>query len=533
MTCMQWERLLSPIRLGQSRPVSQQGRTPFNTDHDRITFSSAFRRLQDKTQVFPLAETDYVRTRLTHSLEAGNIGRTLGIRAGESLLAATPVDGVSRDDLGTVVATATLAHDMGNPPFGHSGEDAIREWFRSHPLGQEILGAISAEAARTDPCPSAAFPDAPGAPASAEAPQLGAMAEAPLEQLPAQVLDLLYFEGNAQGFRILNRLQFPDRPCGMRLTCAVLGAFAKYPCDAARMELPTDGGYKKFGLFTADRSLFARAAEQLGLVPLERDGLQPLEITLKNGYSLDTLPDPKNATPQHPGIRAWARHPLAYLVEAADDISYSVADIEDGFRRGRVTYDEVYDLLCPLVPPKCNSWWPDTVREIQDPTERVEFLRALAIGGVVDSAVECFVANEAGLLRGDYLPKGLTRHMSLAEPFATLGAVNMRKVYQDPQVVEIEAAGYDVMDKLLTTFGGAVYRRYLAMASAGGDRHLTPVAQSARDRTLLKLFPRIRHAAPDSLYEHMLEVTDFVSGMTDTSAVSLYKKLAGMTLVRG
>ncbi len=455
---MEWPRLLSTTRLGQTHQYRREGRTDFLTDNDRIIFSSAFRRLQDKTQVFPLAETDYVRTRLTHSLEASNIGRTLGKLAGGKILAALGVecsgpDALSEDDFGTVVATACLAHDIGNPPFGHNGEEAIREWFRTSATGKAVIEALP----------------------------------------PDCRADFLHFEGNAQGFRILNRLQFPDRVGGMRLTCATLGAFMKYPCDATCMRTK-DGPYKKFGLFMAERDIFAQAADDLGL--------------------------PRHNSEAH----AWARHPLAYLVEAADDISYSIADIEDGFRRGRVTYDEVRDLLAPLFPSE-GDWWRTTLEAMREPTERVEFLRAMAIGGVVQSAVACFMQHEPSLLRGEPLPKGISAHMSLSAPFAALRKADFEKVYQDPQVVEIEAAGFEVMDTLLHAFGGAVFRRHTN-------------AMSARDRTLIKLFPALRHVpedndTPEGLYHKMLEVTDFVSGMTDTSAVSLYKKLSGMMLAKG
>lgn len=456
MTSMEWPRLLCTTRLGQTHRPARQGRD-FLMDNDRIIFSSAFRRLQDKTQVFPLAETDYVRTRLTHSLEAANIGRTLGTEAGNAILADMGLecgaDMPAKDDFGTIVATACLAHDIGNPPFGHSGEEAIREWFRNTENGRAVIAA-----------------------------------------LPDHVRDdFLHFEGNAQGFRILNRLQYPDRPYGMRLTCATLGAFMKYPCDNSCMTA-TDATYKKFGVFVAERGIFAEAAGHLGL---------PARI---------------------PGGHVWARHPLAYLVEAADDISYSIADLEGGFRRKRVTYDEVYDLLSPLVAIK-EDWWkkaPDTMREA---TERVEFLRALAIGGVVQSALACFMEHLSALLQGTPLPKGLTAHMDLAKPFKTLRKVNYERVYQDPQVVEIEAAGFEVMDTLLNAFGGAVFHKHQQ-------------AMTARDKTLIKLLPSLRHAdaedgSAEGLYHTMLEVTDFVSGMTDTSAVSLYKKLAGMTLTKG
>jgi dGTPase len=459
MTSMEWPRLLSKTRVGQTKQYPKEGRTDFNTDHDRIIFSSAFRRLQDKTQVFPLAETDYVRTRLTHSLEASNIGRTLGYLAGKRIITAHPeLAGecgddsplsFSEDDFGAIVATAALAHDIGNPPFGHSGEDAIRQWFASTPEGQEVIGALTEN----------------------------------------EAADFLYFEGNAQGFRILSRLQYPDRAFGMRLTCATQGAFMKYPCEAACMT-SADRIYKKFGLFAAERDMFAQIAGPLGLVPHT-----------------------------HLPFASWARHPLAYLVEAADDISYSIADLEDGFRRKRVSYDDVYDLFSPFIW-EGNTWWKDHLAPMRNPTEKVEFLRALAIGGLVYSAVDCFMEHETALLAGTQLDKGLTRHMTLATPFAVLGKVNFDKVYQDPQVVEIEAAGFEVMDTLLSSFGGAVFRQHTGKATA-------------RDRTLLKLLPESRHAAEESLYEKMLEVTDFVSGMTDTSAVTMYKKLSGVTLAKG
>ncbi|UZP66930.1 deoxyguanosinetriphosphate triphosphohydrolase [Desulfovibrio mangrovi] len=460
MSTMEWSRLLSTVRPGQKEQRPKEGRTDFNTDHDRIIFSSAFRRLQDKTQVFPLAETDYVRTRLTHSLEASNIGRTLGTLTGRRLLAerrelaectGNTSSPISEDDFGAVVATAALAHDIGNPPFGHSGEDAIRQWFACSATGRKVIDALP-------------------------------------EDLRA---DFLHFEGNAQGYRILSRLQYPDRAYGMRLTCATQGTFMKYPCEAGCMN-SAHRTYKKYGLFAAERDMFAQAAAELGLIRHE-DGASPCV--------------------------SWARHPLAYLVEAADDISYSIADIEDGFRRGRVTYDEVFDLLSPFIRTE-GDWWRRHLDAMRHPTERVEFLRAMAIGGLVHSAVDCFMEHEAKLLAGVHLEKGLTRHMALNAPFATLGKMNFSKVYQDPQVVEIEAAGFEVMDTLLNAFGGAVFRTLDGKATA-------------RDRTLLKLYPESRHAAADNLYEQMLEVTDFVSGMTDTSAVTLYKKLSGVTLAKG
>ena len=453
---MHWQQLLSTRRLGQRQMNPKEGRTDFNTDHDRIVYSSAFRRLQDKTQVFPLAETDFVRTRLTHSLEASNIGRTLGTLVGREILKKHALDNIVEDDFGAIVATATLAHDLGNPPFGHSGENAIRQWFNS-PLGQQILQSLSSDAQRAD---------------------------------------FMAFEGNGQGFRILNTLQYPDRPYGMRLTCATLGAFMKYPCTAEQIE-KAPCPYSKHGLFAAETHMFADVAKELGLLTKTME--KPDDFTASKIF--------------------WVRHPLTYLVEAADDISYTIADIEDGFRRGLVPYEHVRDMLTPLVTIQ-DSWWRTSLNTMENQMEQVEFLRALAVGCIARSVASCFMEHEDTLLKGEYIPGGLTSAMQLAKPFSIVGKANFTRIYQTAPVVEIEAAGFEVMDKLLTEFGGALFRHHQGNANQ-------------RDKTILKLFPRRHKSLYHNLYHTMLEATDFVSGMTDTSAVSLYKKLTGMNLLKG
>lgn len=243
---MNWEQLLSPMRLGRTTPDAlTTGRSPFQQDFDRVVFSSAFRRLQDKTQVFPLAKSDYVRTRLTHSLEASCVGRSLGTEVGLRLQKKKPLpENIVPSDLGTIVATACLAHDIGNPPFGHAGEEAIRQWFSEH--SSEVLS------------------------------QLG----------EHQKSDFLHFEGNAQGFRILTSLQYPDNP-GMQLTCATLATFTKYPCESL---LPQDGNnklvpWKKHGFFQMGKEFFEAVAEEAGLIRGEL------------------------------GSSWWSRHPLAFLVD--------------------------------------------------------------------------------------------------------------------------------------------------------------------------------------------------------------------------
>jgi dGTPase len=279
MTCqMDWKKLLSRKRLGKSQVENDPNRNPFQRDFDRIIFSSAFRRLQDKTQVHPLSESDYIRTRLTHSLETSCVGRSLGEIVGTEVIIKNKLKGVHPSEFGSIVASACLAHDIGNPPLGHSGEDAIRTWFKYSAVGKKLMKQLSK-----------------------------------LEQQ-----DFLDFEGNAQGFRVLSRLQSPDNTGGMQLTCATLAAYTKYPHESLVKGKPSDlkrKSAKKFGFFQHDKELFTEVAEQVGLISI-----------------------PKNTA-------WWCRHPLAFLVEAADDITYSVIDFEDGYGLKYISYDEVKDVL--------------------------------------------------------------------------------------------------------------------------------------------------------------------------------------------
>ena len=257
-----WEKLLSNERLGAGRAPGSAERTAFQQDYDRIVFTSAFRRMKDKTQVFPLSKSDYVRTRLTHSLEASCVGRSLGAVVGREIIARHGLKDVESGDFGAIVAAACLAHDIGNPPFGHAGEDAIREWFRSSGILQRH--GFSA----------------------------------------AQKADFERYEGNAQGFRIVSRLQSPANPGGLQLTSAVLAAFTKYP-RPSQLDVELEGkSGNKFGFFQQDADNFARVAAATGLVE------------------------------RIPG-RAWRRHPLAFLVEVADDTCYLIVDLEDAARLGK------------------------------------------------------------------------------------------------------------------------------------------------------------------------------------------------------
>ena len=452
---MQWQQLLSRARLGSREPPrASSARTDFQRDFDRVVFSSAFRRMQDKTQVFPLSKVDYVRTRLTHSLEASSIGRSLGTLVGELVIARHQLRGFESADFGSIVAAACLAHDIGNPPFGHSGEDAIRHWAHTGEYGERRVAMLQ-----------------------------GSERE-----------DFLSFEGNAQGFRIITRLQNPDNDGGLQLTCATLAAFTKYPRESWVGGSRFDGvSAKKQGFTAADRGAFEAVAAAVGLIP--RD----------NHHAM------------------WCRHPLAFLVEAADDISYRVIDIEDGYRLGHFTYPEVLDLFWPMVSDQERQ--RPRLEHIRDPKDRVEFLRAKVINEVIRQVVDCFMDNEAAILAGGF-------DVPLLEELPLRGALDAlienarQRIYCAPEVVSIQAAGFQVVGDLLDRFTQVVDD----VAHRGEQA-------SPRSRMLIRLVPeqfvgpgRVPTADP---YRRLLLLTDFVSGMTDSYAVSLYKKVTGISLPGG
>lgn len=444
---MDWTKLLSTKRLGRpgQREILPPPRTEFTRDYDRIIFSSAFRRLQDKTQAFPLAKSDYVRTRLTHSLEVASVGRSLGMLAAEIIERKQPdiKTVATAHDVGTIVSTACLAHDIGNPPFGHAGESAIQEWFESH---GKISGVSEAE-----------------------------------------WMDLRNFEGNAQGFRTLCCLQHAPQKGGMQLTNAVLGTFTKYPRASTVDEIQTHGiSGKKFGFMQSEAKLFEEVADELGLVR-------------KSGQSA-----------------AWHRHPLAFLVEAADDICYHVIDVEDGYKAGYLSFDEIKELHCPFLLDASSQ----KRSEIEDCGRRVEYFRAITVDRLVRCVVEAFEENYDGLISGDF-DKELTASFSLANEFQAFKSAAQEKVYRARPVIEIEACGFEVISGLLDAF----YNKCVEVK-------MTPQKQGqVRARTLLGLMPPtaicLSQLAP---YDQALLVTDYVSGMTDSFAVELYQRIRGISL---
>ncbi len=441
---MIWKNLLSAKRKGQKSGASNEpSRSAFEQDYDRIIFSHPFRRLQDKTQVHPLPEHDFVHTRLTHSLEVSSVGRSLGKRVGDVILQRHPElsADLSLFDFGAIVAAAALAHDLGNPPFGHAGEDSISDFFLRHPAGQRFQTNVS----------------------------------------EAEWHDLIRFEGNAQGFRILDKEQY-----GLKLTFASLGAFTKYPCPAL---LPgrdkSRKSQKKFGFFQSEKAAFGDVAHELALI--------------SNG------PD------------SWCRHPLAFLVEAADDICYSIIDLEDGCRLGLVSFDDTVELLSGILRDKLDR---NKLGLRRDLNEKLGILRAMAIGELIDASVEVFLANENSILDGSF-DQALTELSSLAVPLKEISRVSIDAIYHARHVVEIEASGHQVLPGLLEEFTET-------------GLHLLEGNRTRKYHNLSLLLSPDNVSAigdhPDDHYHMLRNVIDFVSGLTDRHALSLFRKIKGISL---
>ncbi len=439
---MEWSRLLSPQRASQTASNLSTERSPFQKDVDRLVFSSAFRRLQDKTQVFPLAKNDYVRTRLTHSLEVSCVGRSLATKVGAEVIKNHQLDN-NVDDFGNIVNAACLAHDIGNPPFGHFGEEAFRAFFKERAIGQQICQQLS----------------------------------------EAERLDFLNFEGNAQGFRVVSKLQNPEAVGGMRLTYATLGAASKYPCTSSKIDRQHIST-KKYGVFQADFQHYQMVANNLSLIQL--------------------------------GEHQWCRHPLAYLMEAADDICYGIIDIEDAHQVREINYQQALTLLKPLAGDIDEYYLKNT----NSNSEIISYLRAKAIGCLVQEVVECFLANEAEILKGQ-LNRPLADLIPSNKQLKELTKFASQHIYNCESVVSTEMAGYRIIGDLLEMF-----------CEANEDIATNGRAASTASRMLINMLPARflgKDQQPDpNPYLRSLAICDYISGMTDSFAVSLYQRLTGI-----
>ena len=443
MACMEWKNLLSPHRLGSDQPGKiTPERSPFQRDFDRIVFSGSFRRLQDKTQVFPLAQNDYVRTRLTHSLEASSIARSLGTAAGVFICREFDTCGAHPSDIGAAIAAAALAHDIGNPPLGHAGEEAIRYWFTDTPEGQKLHSSMS----------------------------------------EAEIADIKKYDGNAQGFRILSRLEMPDNHGGMQITCATLGSFAKYPGSS-------QSHWKKCGFFQQEAKLFAEVAQSCGMLQISSGD--------------------------------WCRHPLSFLLEAADDIAYLTVDFEDASRLGLIDYSELERLYLSIIDsPRSTEY----VRTLATKERKAEFLRAQAIGILVRAAADCFIAHHDELMRGEF-QESLTELIPQTPLLREIRQRSVNDIYNHRSVAEVVGAGFELVQGMLDIFVPCINE--MAMEHAG----ISPA--SYRSRRVSALLPPLHYPRPDesdTTYTRLLRVLDYISGMTDRYAVNLYQKLKGISL---
>ena len=442
---MNWEQLLSLKRFGDTekreRIAQDETRLGFDVDFDRIIFSSAFRSLQDKTQVIPLSETDFVHTRLTHSLEVSVVGRTLGRRVGKVLLERHPnlaTLGYTFNDFGAIVAAASVTHDIGNPPFGHSGEKAIGEYFKT---GN------------------------------------GAKYKAQLSNKEYQ--DVIDFEGNANGFKILTESR-EGVFGGLRLSYATLGAFLKYPKESLPKKPTPHIVDKKYGFFQSEKAAFLDVVQDLGMLQKSTDAV------------------------------SYYRHPLAYLVEAADDICYTIIDFEDGINLGLIEEEFALEYMIKLVKDTIDI---KKYHSLQHKTDRISYLRALAIGVLINETVAIFLANEEAILNGTF-DKSLLGKCKYEAQINDILKISVSKIYQSTEVVEKEVAGYRIIADLLDVFVTALNNTF------DGN-------PSNFDKLVLNLLPEEYKIENANLYDRIMQVCSYVSGISDSYAIRMHKKLTG------
>ncbi len=444
---MNWEQLLSLKRFGDTnkriRKEQDETRLGFEVDYDRVIFSSEFRSLQDKTQVIPLSETDFVHTRLTHSLEVSVVGRSLGRRVGQKLLEKHPhlqtVHGYQANDFGAIVAAAALAHDIGNPPFGHSGEKAIGEFFKTGE-GKIYKNQLTAK----------------------------------------EYQDLCDFEGNANGFKILTENR-AGRHGGLRLSYATLGAFMKYPKESLPKKPTRHIADKKYGFFQSEKEAFQDIANELGL--LKRS---PRDVS-------------------------YSRHPLAFLVEAADDICYTIIDFEDGINLGLIQEEFALEYLSKIIRDNIR---PENYYALSTKEDRIGYLRALAIGSLINEAVDIFMKHEDAILKGDFDCALLDKSKYEAQ-INDIIKISVENIYQSDDVVDKEIAGYGVINTLLKTYTNAINNGFNNTASN-------------YDKLILKSLPKTISVNDSGLYKRLSSVCYYVSLLSDSKAILDYKKIRGI-----
>lgn len=432
---MRWEDLLIAQRTGKQTPRMEHSRTEFMRDYDRIIFSAPFRRLQNKTQVFPLPGSVFVHNRLTHSIEVASVGRSLGRSVAEEMIKRKLMSDEMAMSVSDIVSAASLAHDMGNPPFGHSGERAIQHYFTNGD-GQRIVDHLSKE----------------------------------------QLADVTNFDGNANTFRLLSHSFAGRRRGGFSLTYPTLASIIKYPRPSV--------GVKKFGYFQQDAETFTNIMETLGIPMVDAERGQ------------------------------YARHPLVYLVEAADDICYQAMDVEDAYRLGIFTFDETKELYMGYFDAEADRNVFEALEKVSvvvtDRHEQVAYMRTLLIGLLVRQATAIFCDNIDAILEGKF-EKSLIAHLEgrCRGAMETMSHTAVERIYRHQSVAQIELTGFAIIGTLIDKFLGALMNQDIYYSSL-----------------LLPFIPEQYRVGPDaSVYDKVMSAVDTVSGMTDLYAVDLYKRV--------
>ena len=438
---MNWTQLITNKRLGLEHLHNKQSdiRSDFERDYDRIIFSAPFRRLQNKTQVFPLPGSIFVHNRLTHSLEVSTVGRSLGSRVAQKLAERYPDCANHLNQIPSIVQAACLAHDMGNPPFGHSGEQAIGTFF-SEGEGRDFQHFVT----------------------------------------PDQWEDFTHFEGNANAFRLLAHQYLGRREGGFVLTYSTLASIVKYPYEAKY----SPAGKQKFGFFQQDKPLYERIAAELGICKQVGDE------------------------------RKYARHPLVYLVEAADDICYELMDLEDASKLHIISTDTALQLFLGFFSEERREHLRVHCDRLEDPNEKLAYLRSCAIGALVDACAEAFMACEPQIMVGE-LQQPLIRQLPepLCSAYAACADISVKQIYRARMVLDIELSGYRVISELLRCYIHAAF---------------SPT--TAYSHQLLNRVPSQYDVRAERPYDRILAILDFISGMTDVYALDLYRMTQGIEI---
>ncbi len=442
---MKWQELISSIRLGQEHrhPERHDDRSEFKRDYDRLIFSAPFRRLQNKTQVFPLPGSIFVHNRLTHSLEVASVGMSLGNDSARMIMKKRPeLRGTLFEEIGTIVATACLAHDMGNPPFGHSGEKAMQSFFK------EGAGAYLKE-------------------------QLS----------PELWADITHFEGNANAFRLLAHRFKGRREGGFVMTYSTLASIVKYPCSSLAA-----GKKGKFGFFNEELPIYENIARTLGIKRLSAENEPP----------------------------RYARHPLVYLVEAADDICYEIMDLEDAHKLKIMSYEEVSSLMLNFFDENGQSSIRKRICDegITDENEQIIYMRASVIGKLVNLCTQAFVDNEDAILEGTFAESLIDSIPEMERnAYKRCTEISKRKIYNSKPVLDIELSGYKIMATLM---------EQMVEAAVHPDRFYS--------KQLINRVSSQYDIHSDDLGTRILAVVDYIAGMTDIYALDVYQKINGISL---